>query len=212
MLRTAQSLPLEWAFDTGLRPRPFPDEAASLLPGPLAVTRTGLTPASDDELTTQDQPPTRSTSCLWAHGKASVANVRAGHNILNRRRRILGPDHPDTLTCTPPACSPTTCTAQETSTPLAHSTSRHCPNTAASSATITPTPSTRRATSPHGCATPGNIAPQKNLDADILARHRRVLGENHPVTIASRNNLAQDLVCRARNYRSMLLWFRDVPR
>jgi hypothetical protein len=64
MLRTAQSLPQEWAFDTGLRPRPFPDEAASLLPGPLAATRTGLTPASDDELTTQDQPPTRSTSCL----------------------------------------------------------------------------------------------------------------------------------------------------
>ena len=64
MLRTAQSLPQEWAFDTGLRPRPFPDEAASLLPGPLAATRTGLTPASDDELTTQDQPPTRSTSRL----------------------------------------------------------------------------------------------------------------------------------------------------
>src|SRR4051794_20615571 len=74
MLRTAQSLPLEWAFDTGLRPRPFPDEAASLLPGPLAVTRTGLTPASDDELTTQDQPPTRSTSCLWAHGKSSLSS------------------------------------------------------------------------------------------------------------------------------------------
>ena len=73
MLRTAQSLPQEWAFDTGLRPRPFPDEAASLLPGPLAATRTGLTPASDDELTTQDQPPTRSTSCLWAHGEGSMA-------------------------------------------------------------------------------------------------------------------------------------------
>src|SRR5918911_19436 len=53
MLRTAQSLPQEWAFDTGLRPRPFPDEAASLLPGLLAATRTGLTPASDDELTTK---------------------------------------------------------------------------------------------------------------------------------------------------------------
>ena len=39
------------AFDAGLRPRPFPDEAASLLPGLLAATRTGLTPASDDELT-----------------------------------------------------------------------------------------------------------------------------------------------------------------
>ena len=53
MLRTAQSLPQEWAFDTGLRPRPFPDEAASLLPGPLAATRTGLSPAGDDELETE---------------------------------------------------------------------------------------------------------------------------------------------------------------
>src|SRR4051794_23605982 len=50
MLRTASSLPLR-AFDAGLRPRPFPDEAASLLPGLLAATRTGLPPASDDELT-----------------------------------------------------------------------------------------------------------------------------------------------------------------
>ena len=82
MLRTVQSLPQEWAFDTGLRPRPFPDEAASLLPGPLAATRTGLTPASDDELTTQDHPPTRSTSCLWAHGKGSVSDPapRGGRN------------------------------------------------------------------------------------------------------------------------------------
>ena len=39
------------AFDTGLRPDPFPDRAASLLPGLLAATRTGLPPASDDELT-----------------------------------------------------------------------------------------------------------------------------------------------------------------
>jgi hypothetical protein len=46
------------AFDTGLRPDPFPDRAASLLPGLLAATRTGLTPASDDELTNDDQPPT----------------------------------------------------------------------------------------------------------------------------------------------------------
>src|SRR4051794_17602348 len=64
MLRTVQSLPPCRAFDTGLRPDPFPDRAASLLPGLLAATRTGLPPASDDELTTADQPPTRSTSCL----------------------------------------------------------------------------------------------------------------------------------------------------
>ena len=37
------------AFDAGLRPDPFPDQAASLLPGLLAATRTGLTPAGDDE-------------------------------------------------------------------------------------------------------------------------------------------------------------------
>src|SRR3954467_4162532 len=85
MLRTAQSLPQEWAFDTGLRPRPFPDEAASLLPGPLAATRTGLTPASDDELTTQDQPPTQSTSCLWAHGKGSL-NLRGLHHVGRETR------------------------------------------------------------------------------------------------------------------------------
>jgi hypothetical protein len=40
-------------LDAGLRHRPFPDDTASLLPGPLAATRTGLTPASDDELTNQ---------------------------------------------------------------------------------------------------------------------------------------------------------------
>src|SRR6185312_2913964 len=48
------------AFDAGLRPHPFPDEAASLLSGHLAATRTGLTPASDDELT-NSKSPTKAT-------------------------------------------------------------------------------------------------------------------------------------------------------
>ncbi len=38
------------AFDAGLRPDPLPDRVASLLPGLLAATRTGLTPAGGDEL------------------------------------------------------------------------------------------------------------------------------------------------------------------
>jgi len=42
--------PPKGAFDAGLRPDPFPDRAASLLPGLLAATRTGLTPAGDNEL------------------------------------------------------------------------------------------------------------------------------------------------------------------
>ncbi len=49
MLRPLGRSPIR-AFDAGLRPGPFPDRAASLLPGLLAATRTGLTPADDDEL------------------------------------------------------------------------------------------------------------------------------------------------------------------
>jgi hypothetical protein len=44
------------AFDAGLQPGPFPDQAASLLPGLLTVTRTGLTPPGDDELQTKTRP------------------------------------------------------------------------------------------------------------------------------------------------------------
>ena len=42
--------PPERALDAGLRPDPFPGRAASLLPGLLAATRTGLSPAGGDEL------------------------------------------------------------------------------------------------------------------------------------------------------------------
>ena len=45
-----------WAFDAGLRPGPLPDRAASPLPGSLAITRTGLTPAGDGELPIKSQP------------------------------------------------------------------------------------------------------------------------------------------------------------
>src|SRR3954469_24567156 len=83
------------AFDTGLRPGPFPDRAASLLPGLLAATRTGLPPASDDELTTTDQPPTRSTSCLLGarenlNGSVLEARHSTGHPLLLTNRRGHG--------------------------------------------------------------------------------------------------------------------------
>ncbi len=48
------------AFDTGLRPDPFPDRAASLLAGLAVATRTGLAPAGDDELVVV-------SSALWHH-------------------------------------------------------------------------------------------------------------------------------------------------
>jgi len=58
--------PPERAFDTGLRPDQFPNQAASLLPGLLTATRTGLTPASDDELTTKDHLHKVTSSLLVA--------------------------------------------------------------------------------------------------------------------------------------------------
>ena len=54
------------AFDAGLRHRAFPPDTASLLPGLLAATRTGLPPAGDDELAMSDQL-NNITSISWAH-------------------------------------------------------------------------------------------------------------------------------------------------
>src|SRR5260370_6943053 len=76
MLRTASSLPPYRAFDAGLRPRPFPGETASLLPGLLAATRTGLPPAGDDELTNTKNHHGTTSRChlpfCWAHEKTSL--------------------------------------------------------------------------------------------------------------------------------------------
>src|SRR5271166_3743157 len=100
MLRTASSLPLRRAFDAGLRPGPFTDRAASLLPGLLAATRTGLSPASGDELTdTKIHHGARSwchlPSC-WAHWKAALrvagASRAVGTQARGRERpRSFGP-------------------------------------------------------------------------------------------------------------------------
>src|SRR6478735_3073407 len=70
MLRTVQLLP-QRAFDTGLRPGPFPTRAASLLPGLLTATRTGLTPASDDEREQQITPSRGHLPFHWAHQRFS---------------------------------------------------------------------------------------------------------------------------------------------
>src|SRR5215207_5767542 len=75
--------PPNGAFDAGLRPGPFPDRAASLLPGLLAATRTGLTPAGDDELPIRSQPlddhlliPGRTGWSTRATTSASISELR----------------------------------------------------------------------------------------------------------------------------------------
>src|ERR1700749_4476431 len=69
------------AFDAGLRPDPFPDQAASLLPGLLTATRTGLTPAGDNELMS-DQ--VNSNDHLQLPG--ALPDGRAGRALCRRRR------------------------------------------------------------------------------------------------------------------------------
>jgi hypothetical protein len=91
MLRTASSLPLYRALDAGLRPGPFPGRAASLLPGLLAATRTGLPPAGDDELTnTKIHHGTRSRLHLppyWAHITGHYRSSLVGCSLLPLVRR-----------------------------------------------------------------------------------------------------------------------------
>ena len=66
------------AFDAGLRPGPFPGRAASLLPGLLAATRTGLTPAGNDELTNRKNRcyVTASPPVLGAHESPRLTHKR----------------------------------------------------------------------------------------------------------------------------------------
>src|SRR5258707_1844698 len=59
------------ASDAGLRPGPFPGQAARLLPRLLAATRAGLSPAGDDELTNTKIHHGTTSRChlpfCWAH-------------------------------------------------------------------------------------------------------------------------------------------------
>ena len=97
MLRTAQLLPLTRAFDTALRRRAFPPDAGSLLPGPLAATRTGLAPAGNDELPTESdhvitQPPSncRAYSRVpWNFGGGPVSiRLRSPRHCARRVRQV----------------------------------------------------------------------------------------------------------------------------
>ena len=71
MLRTAPSLPHTGFSTLGSGLARFPTETASLLPGLLAATRTGLPPASDDELTNTKKHHGLTSRChlllCWAH-------------------------------------------------------------------------------------------------------------------------------------------------
>ena len=73
------------ALDAGLRPSPFPAQAACLLPGLLAATRTGLPPAGDDELAnTFKDRPSRDSGTTRGHVTGELSNRRpAGSGALS---------------------------------------------------------------------------------------------------------------------------------
>jgi hypothetical protein len=101
-LRTARlHTPPSGMLDAGLRPRPFPDDTASLLPGPLTATRTGLSPASDDELTNQPSTIYMINHQLSGHTKGNpwlagtvgriVFSAARADTFLGARYRRLAP-------------------------------------------------------------------------------------------------------------------------
>ena len=75
-------------FYAGLRPGPFPDRTASLLPGLLAATRTGLSPAGDDELTNSKIPLLRHSVTSRSPGRTKKAQCR---NLAARECPDFGP-------------------------------------------------------------------------------------------------------------------------
>src|SRR6266545_630758 len=96
--------PPSWAFDAALRRRAFPPDAGSLLPGSLAITRTGLAPAGDDELQTglrssHDRPRSlgalpdvveiewRSSASILLKGKIGVSPNRVEEEDHQRCQR-----------------------------------------------------------------------------------------------------------------------------
>src|SRR4051794_4401308 len=73
---------------TGLRRRAFSPKVASLLPGLLAATRTGLPPAGDDELAIEDQRPSWSTSTLLGARNQLGEAFEPGHGGVPQRARM----------------------------------------------------------------------------------------------------------------------------
>ena len=64
---------------------------------------------------------------------------------------------------------------------------------ATNSVTITPTPSPRPATWREACGGWVSTSGARALDEDTLTRRRRILGDDHPDTLTSASQLAQDL-------------------
>ena len=107
---------------------------------------------------------------------------------LADRERVLGRDHPDTLGSRGNLAMPTgTRAAPPRRSPCM---SRPWPTRSGSWAPITPTPWDHATTSPTAYRVAGRTAEAITMQEQTLAARERVLGPDHPDTLASRGNLA----------------------
>src|SRR3954452_24145837 len=88
MLRTVQSPPLAGPLTLGFDPARFQTEPPVCYRASWQLPRTGLPPASDDELTTTDQPTRRSTACLLG----ARENLTGRHSPPGRGHASLSPN------------------------------------------------------------------------------------------------------------------------
>ena len=113
-------------------------------------------------------------------------------DTLDRSRRVLGDDHPDTLISANSLAIDLYAAGGGAGRPRPGP--RHPrPLAAGSWARTTPTPWAPPIISPTTCAQLGEVQAARDLDQDTLDRMRRILGEDHPSTLNSANNLAADL-------------------
>ena len=149
----------------------------------------------------EDHPDTLCSANNLAVDLRELGEVQAARDLdqdtLDRRRRVLGEDHPDTLP--PPRPWPGPARLGECRPPA---TWTRTPWTAAAGcwARTTPDPAPP-ITSPSTCASWARMQAARDLDQDTLDRRRRVLGEDHPDTLRSANNLAADLRAAGRAAR-----------
>ena len=177
----------------GQQPRPRPARAGSSTSRPATWTRTP-SPAAGGSSATTTPTPSRSANNLAVdlRGLGEYQQARdLDEDTLTRRRRVLGDDHPDTLTsasnlavdlCALGEYQQARDLDEDTLTRRRRVLGDDHPDTLSSANNL--------AVDLRGL---GEYQQARDLDEDTLTRRRRVLGDDHPDTLTSANNLAADL-------------------
>ncbi|MBK6670376.1 MAG: tetratricopeptide repeat protein [Actinobacteria bacterium] len=160
--------------------------------GPHTPTRRARRPPADPRRRPPLHPHRQSNlaSSLWALGDAAAARTLQ-QDVLDARRRILGDDHPDTLTAKNNLAA-----------------SLRALGDAAAARTLQqdvldarrrilgddhPDTLTAKANLADSLRALGDAAAARTLQQDVLDASRRILGDDHPDTLTAKANLANSL-------------------